>query len=156
MAVMYHTILTVHILSFIVFIGSTVSDFVLFRQFVKFLKHEFPKAKTIWEIKTRLKPLIRISGLFAFLAGLSLVATSHGAFSGQVWLRIKVLLVVIVIITSLVVAKQQQKRIGNMIQVGSSLTGSSVTLPQGRFTLLYAIQFCLFLAIVVLSAFRFS
>jgi len=154
MAALYHTILTIHILSFILFIGTTVIDFLLYRQFWKFYGNDIAKAKTIWEVKNKIGPIIRFGGFLAFLAGITLMATAH--YGGQTWLRIKVPLVILALINAVILARKQRKAIGANAEINIAFKAQKPKELKNRFTFFYFIQLCIFFFIILLSAFRFN
>ena len=73
-----------------------------------------------------------------------------GAFTGQLWLRIKIVLVLIVIVNSFV-AKALRKQVKAMVAAEGTIGG----LKQKE-TALYLVQLILFLTIFVLGVFKFT
>jgi hypothetical protein len=139
-----------------VFIGATVIDFILFRQFWKLYEPQSAKTKTIWEVKNKLRPVISLGGITAFLAGVGLMVLMHQVYGEQTWMRIKFPLVVLAITNAIILARGQNKNIDAGIQANITFSGEHRANLKTKFLTFYAIQFCLFFLIIFLSAFRFN
>ena len=156
METLYPSILTLHILSFAAFSGATFIDYLLFLQLWKAYPADISKAKTIWQIKSKLFPVIRFGGAVAFLAGIGLMVFMHQIYGEQMWMRIKFPLVILAIINIIVLAVRQRKIIGTDLENNILFNSSTHSKIKSNFNFFYIIELLLLFAIILLSAFRFN
>lgn len=79
---------------------------------------------------------------------------TKGVFAGQLWLRIKLVLVLVVIANSFVL-KALEKRLKGRVKAMLAAEGNAGGL-QRRVTTFYLLQLFLFLSIFVLGVFKFT
>ena len=142
--------LLAHIIGLTLAAGTSVISFVVNRRFWKFYGTEKARALTLMELGARLPSVIGIGIGLLLLSGFYMIYLAKGAFTGQLWLRIKIVLVLIVIVNSFV-AKALRKQVKAMVAAEGTIGG----LKQKE-TALYLVQLILFLTIFVLGVFKFT
>jgi uncharacterized membrane protein SirB2 len=147
---LYLLSLLAHIMGLTLAAGTTVIGFLVNRRFWKLYGTDKTKALILMELG---KPFRRVIGIgigLLLLSGFYIVYLSKGVFAGQLWLRIKLVLVLVVIVNSFV-AKALEKRVKATVAAERSTGGL-----QGKVTAFYLVQLFLFLAIFVLGIFKFT
>jgi len=142
--------LLAHIMGLTLAAGTTVIGFIVNRRFWKFYGSDKVKALTLMELGTRFPRVIGIGIGLLLLSGFCIMYLSKGAFAGQLWLRIKIVLVLVVIANSFVV-KALEKRVNATMTAEGSIGGL-----RRKVTTFYLVQLFLFLAIFVLGVFKFT
>jgi len=142
--------LLVHIIGLTLAAGTTVISFMVSQRFGKFYVEDKARAIPLMELGNRFPRLTGIGIGLLLLSGVFMIMLSKGAFAGQLWLRIKIVLVLIVIANGFV-GKSLSKRVKAIV----ASEGSIKSLHQ-KVTTFYLVQLFLFLAIFVLGVFKFD
>jgi uncharacterized membrane protein SirB2 len=142
--------LLAHITGLTLAAGTTVAGFLVDRRFWKFYNTDRAKALTLMELGARFPRLIGIGIGLLLLSGFYMMYLTKGAYGGQAWFRIKIVLVLAAIANGFV-AKALGKRVSAMVATEGSTGGL-----QQKVTAFYLVQLFLFLAIFVLGVFKFN
>jgi uncharacterized membrane protein SirB2 len=142
--------LLAHIIGLTLAAGTTVISFLVNRRFWKFYDTDKVKAVTMMELGTRFPRIIGIGIGLLLVSGIYIMYLTKGAFAGQLWFRIKIVLVLVVIANSFV-GKALAKRVKATMAAEGSIGGF-----HGKITAFYLVQLFLFLAIFVLGTFKFT
>lgn len=102
------------------------------------------------ELDARFPRLIGVGVGLLLLSGFYMMFLTRGAYGGQLWFRIKLVLVIAAIVNSFIV-----KRLGKRVKAMVAAEGSGDGLQQ-KVTAFYLVQLFLFLAIFVLDVFKFT
>jgi len=156
MQTIYPSILTLHILCYTSFVGATVVDFIVFKQFCKFYEHDISKAKAIWVLKKKILPVVKFGGMFAFLTGLGLLVFMHAVYGEQTWMQIKVPLVILAIINITILNIRQRKTIEKDLEANKAFESDRHNKIKTIFSLFYLFEFSLMASIIFLAAFVFT
>ena len=140
--------LLVHITGLTLAAGTTVIGFVVNLRFWKLYTTDKGNALTLLELSDRFSRFIGIGIALLLLSGLYMIYLTEGVFAGQLWLRIKLVLVLVVIVNSFV-AKALEKRIKAILDAHGS-----VGRLQRKVNAFYMVQLFLFLIIFVLGVFK--
>lgn len=140
--------LLVHITGLTLAAGTTVISFVVSRRFWKLYSANKGNVFTLLELGDRFSKVIGIGVGLLLLSGFYMIYLTKGVFAGQLWLRIKLMLVLVVIINSFV-SKALEKRVKAMVDAKGSI-GSL----QRKVEILYVFQLSLFMAIFFLGVFK--
>lgn len=147
---LYLMSLFVHITGISLAAGTTVISFFVNRRFWKFHGTDKLKALTLMELATRFPRFTGIGIGLLLLSGIYMVYATKGIFGGQLWFRIKMMLVLLAIVNNFVI-QVFDKRVKGRLAAGVSLNGL-----QKKITVYYLLQLILFLAIFVLGVFKFN
>ena len=148
--------LLLHLIGFMLFAGSTVADFVAFRQFWKQYESDKTKAAAILQGMSKFPAVIRIGIITIVLTGVGMMAVTHGAFGEQLWFRIKFGLVVVVILNGVLVGRRQGVQLRKIAEENTPEAVEKAQKIRGNVSLFHTIQFTLFFVIVLLSVFKFN
>ena len=146
--------LLAHIIGLTLAAGTTVISFLLNRRFWKFYGTDNVIALTLMELGTRFSRVIGIGIGLLLLSGVFMMYLTKGVFAGQLWLKIKIVLVLVVIANSFVV-KALEKRVKTRVKAMLA-SKESVGGLQRKVTAFYLAQLFLFLTIFVLGVFKFT
>jgi uncharacterized membrane protein SirB2 len=147
---LYLLSLFVHITGISIAGGTTFISFLVNRRFWNVYGTDRVKALTLAELSSRLPRVTGIGIGLLILSGVYIMYLTNGAFGGQTWLRIKMVLVIIVIIINIVI-NVLEKRVKGMVAAEVNATGL-----QRKVTSYYLVQLFLFLTIFVLGVFKFN
>ena len=148
--------LLLHLIGFMLFAGSTVADFVAFRQFWKQYGSDKTKAAAILQGMSKFPGVIRIGIITLVLTGVGMMAVTHGAFGEQLWFRIKFGLVVVVILNGVLVGRRQGVQLRKIAEENTHEAIEKAQKIRSNLSLFHTIQFTLFFVIVLLSVFKFN
>lgn len=154
----YNSAIVIHVIGISIMVGATVVDFFGFRKFWSAVKGDKTTATVYLDTGVLYQQLMGIGMLLIILSGISMMVYMHGVWGQQLWFRIKFGLIILVIINGLGIRRILAKRLSNTIhivnnEVEITLTFSSI---KRKVTLVHVLQFVLFVAIFILSIFKFN
>jgi hypothetical protein len=150
---LYNAFLSIHIIGIILFVGTTVADYIFFRGFWKQLDAQSPYAKIFLEFVPKNLAVNRIGALIVILAGIGMMTIVHGAYGHQLWMRIKIVLVVAAALNGGVVRRRQAKKLQSSMEEANVPAIQKVL---SRLNLFHITQFMIFFCIILLSVFKFD
>ena len=151
----YHTLLLLHLVGLTLFAGTTIADFLTFRQFQKQYDADKTKSLALLSAMSSLQIAMRIGIAVIILAGIGLMAMTHGLFGEQLWFRIKFALVLLVILNSILMGNRQRIKLKKTFETNGNDT-ATVTGIQIKLSRFYYIQLASLFLIVLLSVFKFN
>ena len=149
----YNAFLSIHIIGFILFIGTTIVDFLFLRGFWKQSELESSSAKVLYQFSLRNLALNRVGALVVILAGIGMMTMVHGAYGAQLWMRIKIVLVVAAALNGMIIRRRQGMRLQAILE---NVSDYSIQKIKSNLNLFHAIQLSLFFFIILLSVFKFD
>jgi uncharacterized membrane protein len=155
---LYNTFLVLHIVGITLMAGATWVDYLAFRKFWPALESDPLRAITLLETNTLCQRLMGFGMLLIIVSGIGMMGIMHGVWGEQTWFRIKFGLLLIIIANGLGLRRVLGTRILRQVsQVSSDATARiSLSKLQRSLSLTHAIQMALFIAIFVLSIFKFN
>ena len=154
----YHMALVGHIVGLTLMAGTTMADYIAFKQFWKQMATDRLKGLATREATSKFPMLIGIGILLLIISGITMMAITHGAFGEQIWFRIKFGLVLIIIINGLAVGRRQGVKLNKILSEEMPDQNRAAILPkmQRNIRLFHTVQLTLFISIFVLSVFKFN
>ena len=154
----YHLSLVTHIVGLTLMAGTTLVEFIVFKKFRKMVETDHSKGITILESISRLPSLLGIGIILLIISGVSMMAITHGAFGEQIWFRIKFGLVIIIIVNGLAIGRRQRIKLSKLLNetASGSLIDSRLSKLEKNIGNFHFVQLALFLAVFVLSVFKFN
>jgi len=146
--------LVLHIAGFATMVGTVAADASIYSRLKKHLITDKGRALTMLESSAAFPVLIGISAFLIIVTGVGMVSLIP-AFGGMLWFRVKMILVLGVIVNGAIVGRRLVTRLKNLLLENTSESNGKIEVLKGRFSLLYAVQLLLFLAIFILSVFKF-
>ena len=157
MQILYSSLLTLHILSFIAAMGTVLVSLFSYRQFWKLYAIDSVQGKAAFQsfLKTR---TIGMIGLFmAILAGLSMEFTVSFAHAQSTWFRIKMFLVLLLFVNGFTQGRITTLRLQKLVsEQGLAAPPIRVSKLKRACDLFIYTQLTIFLLIIIMAAFRFS
>lgn len=151
---LYQTFLTLHLLGFVLFVGTVIVDFLVVQQFWKQYNQDPQSAKGVSQVISKILGVNRLGAALVILAGIGMMTMVHGVYGEQLWMRIKIVLVVIAALNGIIVRRRQAIKLQlNMEGKGNEASLANVKLNLSRFHL---VQLTICFAIILLSVFRFT
>jgi hypothetical protein len=150
-----HALLVIHLTGVILFIGTTLLDFVTLRQFWALYNQNPSSAKTLLLLTSRFPTVIGIGVLLIIVTAVGMMALTHGLFGEQLWLRIKFPIVVIAILNGILVGRKQGMKLKKAMESPDHHT-TKIHVIKNRLRTFHIIQFVLFLSILILSVYKIA
>lgn len=154
----YNLALVMHIAGITVMAGATLIEFITFRQFWKTLAIDKAQGAVVWQTISTYQKLMGIGMALILVGGVGMMYYLHEVWGAQLWFQIKFGLVILVIINGLAVRRRLGARLNKQLVDGGQTdqTTQAVRSIRGSFRIVHLIQLALFLAIYVLSIYKFS
>ncbi|MCX6212897.1 DUF2269 family protein [Spirosoma sp.] len=149
-------LLVLHLSGLVLMVGTTLTEWVVFRLFVSLLKQEDQAALSLFSLLSGLGRLLLAGGVVLLLSGIGLTILSEGVYLQQLWLQVKLGLILLLPLNGLLVGSPQMKRVSNSLL--SEGIGLQVAVHPGvrRLTKFHTVQLLVFLAIIILAVFKFT
>ncbi len=149
------TFLVLHITGIVLLGGSTLMNFVIAKQFWRYVQNDKKMALVINSSTLTFGKITAIGGALTILTGVAMVILLHGAIASQLWFRIKMVLVLLIILNSLLFARPQNIRLKKALSSAAQQKNEFNSIKV-KMEFYYAIQLMLLFSIFVLSVFRFN
>jgi putative copper export protein len=150
--------LVFHIIGLTMIAGTTVSEFVMVRQFRKQYDQDKTKGFAVMQATSKLPPLTGIGLLLLIISGMTMVAASGGAYGQFLWFKIKMIVVLLIIATIILLRRGLEKRLHKL--VSDDMAHGNVTMQvrtlASRVGYLQLSLLSFFVVIFILTAFRFN
>jgi uncharacterized membrane protein SirB2 len=154
---LYQLALVFHICGLTIMAGTTVADFLIYRQFWKQLYLNKTGGVAVSESLSKLPVLFRTGLLLLVASGVTIMALTHGVFGEQAWFRIKFALVILIIVNGLVIGRRQGLKLRKLLrQETSPENEAELARLKKNLQLFHIGQLLLFFTIFVLSVFKFN
>jgi hypothetical protein len=155
---LYHLALVTHIIALTLIAGTTLTDYVIFKQFWKQYRADKPKSMVIIEALAKLPVLFGIGFLLIIISGVYMMYFTNGAFGEQIWFRIKFALVILIIINGIVFGRRLGLKLRKNLSVEAmdKNVEDSILKLKRNLSLFHISQLAILIAIFVLSVFKFN
>ena len=153
---MLQSFLTMHLMGFVMVAGTTVVDFVAFRQFWRQYELDPAKGRAVFQALSKFPILLRIGIVLIILSGVGMMAITHGVFGEQTWFRIKFALVIIVILNGLITGRRQVLKLNGILDTAGDSISGKIERARRNLRLFHYSQLTLLFIILFLSVFKFN
>lgn len=155
--IIYPLALVTHITGFTIMAGTTLVDYLLFKQFWKQFVKEKAKGLAISEAISVLPVLFGIGIVLLIISGVTMMAMTNGVFGEQLWFRIKFGLVILIILNGLLVGRKQGSKLRKILSEDTSGENDVRLLKIKRnLNSFHISQMLMFITIFILSVFKFN
>lgn len=156
--IFYHTVLVLHITGLVMLAGTVLVDYVLANQFWKQYAIDKQKGLAVCEAMLKLQRLPAIGGILLILSGITMMVLTHGAYGGQTWFRIKMVLVILIIINAIAFRRRQGVKLSRLLVEKTPRQNMDAELlkVKSNLRLFHLSQNVLLITIFVLSVFKFN
>ena len=150
--------LSLHLVGIATMAGTTVVDFFCYSRFWKLYPSGKEKAAALLPILSAFRFLFAGGFLLLLISGIGMVALSHGLFAEQRWFRIKMGIIVLILLNGAVYGRSVAAKLRKIIDADIAGRDVSVTRAavKARLRMVHILQLLLFLAVFVLSAYKFN
>ena len=153
---LYHAFLLFHITGIILFIGTTVADYLAVNQFWRYYEQDQPKGQAIWQAMSKFPVLMGVGMLLIIITAVGMMAFTHGVFGEQVWLRVKVPIVLLTILNGLLIRRGQGSKLTKIMQQTGAGISQQIKKIKRNLSIFHAVQLVMFFSILLLSVFKFN
>lgn len=155
--IIYPLALVTHITGLTIMAGTTLVDYLLFKQFWKQFVKEKAKGLAISEAISVLPVLFGIGIVLLIISGVTMMAMTNGVFGEQLWFRIKFGLVILIILNGLLVGRKQGSKLRKILSEDTSGENDVRLLKIKRnLNSFHISQMLMFITIFILSVFKFN
>lgn len=154
----YYTALVAHIVGITMVAGTTMADYVIFKQFWKQLESDRLRAIAINKATSKFPMAFGLGFLLLIISGVTMMYITHGVFGEQTWFRIKFGLLLLIIINGLVVGRRQVLKLRKLLEwevPGEDVKNEFLKVKR-NISIFHIAQMTLFLIIFILSVFKFN
>lgn len=154
----YHAALATHITGITMMAGTTLMDYVVFKQIWKQYWADKTKALAISEALAKLQIVFGSGFLLLLISGITMMYLTHGVFGEQTWFRIKFGLILLIMINGIGFGRRLGVRLRKLLPEeisGIDVSGQTLKI-RDNLNLFHVTQLAIFLTIFVLSVFKFN
>lgn len=150
--------LVLHIVGLSIMFGTTVVDYFCMSYFWRQYPRDKAKAAVLLPVLVNFRFLFAGAFILLLISGIGMVALSHGAFAEQVWFRVKMGILVLVILNGAVIGGRATRGLRRTVE--EELAGANVEQRRkalkGRIRTIHLLQLLFFVAIFILSVYKFN
>lgn len=149
--------LVLHLTGITMMVGSFLAGTFSSRQIWNYLPDERDKALIVSRATSRYAFLQMAGGVLILIGGILMMTAVHGVFMHQAWFQVKMALLGLLILNAAITARPAAKRLRRMLAGQEEVTNPfAMAMIQRRLMIFYVLQLGLFLAIIVLSAYKLN
>jgi hypothetical protein len=152
----FPTLLTLHLIAFILMAGTTFIDFVNYRTFWKLVNSQREQALGILATTTNYSRLAGIGAALLIATGMGMVAFLQGIPETQLWFRIKMIFVLLLVINSIFNGRRLDIKLRKAFKADSDVGTDQVLRLKGKLQMFYLMQLFFVLIIIFLTTHKFS
>ena len=154
----YHIALVTHIIGLTMMAGTTLVDFIIFKQFWKQLAIDRQKAIAIRQATAKITRLFGLGFLFLLISGITMMGITHGVFGEQLWFRVKFAFILAIVINGLLFGRRQGLKLKKLLSEAGAGEGISTqfTIVKRNLNWVHLAQMFFFITIFTLSVFKFN
>jgi len=153
----YHLALVAHIIAITMIAGTTLMDYVIFKQFWRQINTDRQKGITIIETLSKLPIVFGIGFILIIISGVYMMYVTNGAFGEQTWFRIKFALILLIVVNGLAIGRRQGVKLRNTLSAtGNAGTEGNLLNIKANLSLFHLSQMTMLVIIFVLSVFKFN
>lgn len=152
----FQSLIVLHLTGFLLFAGTTIADFIAFKQFWKQYNLTNTGATTVLGAMAGFPQLMRVGMGLIILSGIGIMAMTHAIFGEQVWFRVKFGIVIVVIINAFVIGQRLRSRLKKALAEEAAPQPGIISRIKTNLNRFHTVQLLLIFVIIVLSIFKFN
>lgn len=149
-------LLVMHLSGLALMVGTTVTDFVVFRTFVSLFKTNGKASVGLLKLMSSLGTILIAGGVLLVLSGIGLTVITEGVYWHQLWLKLKVALILLLPLNGLLVGSPQMKKLRNSLSAEGVAMSVIINPAVAKLNRFHTVQSLVFLAIIILAVFKFD
>ena len=118
--IFFQVLLILHLTGLTLMAGTTGTDYIVFRMFLKLFDKEKERSLNLLDLKKKLSILLAIGAALLLLSGTGLFIITDGLFIHQIWFKIKLFLVLALILNGFLVGTRQELKLKKGISESES------------------------------------
>lgn len=150
----YYTALVTHIVGITMMAGTTLADYIIFKQFWKQYALDRQGGIAVNAAISRFPAVFGIGFLLLIISGVTMMYLTHGAFGEQTWFRIKFSLIILIVINGLVFGRRQGINLRRHLMSG--IPDENIARIKANLNIFHISQMVIFITIFTLSVFKFN
>lgn len=148
--------LIAHLTGLTLMAGTTVADFVTFKNFSKRMELEKEAPLNLLELMTKLGALLGIGAALLITSGVGLMFCTGGVFAHMIWFKIKLTLILVLILNGFLVKARQESTLKKNIHGNTLYLSEPVKGAMRNLNIFYLVQMGIFFIIIILAVFKFN
>ena len=149
--------LVLHISGITLMAGTFFAGFLTNLQLWKYLPYNKDQALSIARATNRFRMAQAIGGGLIVVGGLAMMTAVHGVFMYQTWFKVKLGILGLLILNMIVLQRPATKSLRQMLSDEyRQIDPAIIITTQRMFTIFNALQLTLFLAIFIISSYKFN
>jgi hypothetical protein len=150
--------LLLHMIGLATIAGVTLASYVTSKQFRVQYALDKQRGAAIMQATTKLPRIAGLGLLVQIISGMTMLAATRGAYAGQLWFRIKMIVVLMVIAGFIFLNSRLQKRLRKWVTEDLQQEGKAEQIGNlaGKISYTQLSLLCFFILIFFLSVFRFT
>ena len=145
-----------HLIALVLMVGTTLIDFVTYNAFWKVFNKQKEQAAGILAATAKFPRLISMGAGLLILSGAGMIVLTHGMLAQQLWFRIKIVFVFLLIGNGIFNGTRLGIRLRKIIEMKRPDMAAQALNLKSKLRIYFLIQFCFFLAVIFLSAYKFN
>ncbi len=150
------TFLFLHLIGLIMIAGSTLINFMVYKQFWTQYALDREKGVTIIQTISRLTALTAIGGLVLILSGVAMMAVTKGVFDQFLWFKIKMAILLLLILNVVLVGRRNFVKLRKTVKTPDMDSGGTIAYLKRNISGYQYAQIIFLLLIILLSVFKFN
>ena len=153
-----HFGLLFHIIGFTLVGGSTVVSLTMYGHFGKQYAQDKSKGVAVMLATSKVSVITTIGLLLLVVSGISMMLVTRGAFGGQIWFKMKMIMLLVIIINAVFFGRRNGIALKELISEDTSGKDKTSELAsvKGRIRIFYLSQLLLIVTILLLSVYKFN
>ncbi|MEH6308043.1 hypothetical protein RYH73_20470 [Olivibacter sp. CPCC 100613] len=152
----FPALLTLHLIAFILMVGTTLIDFINYRTFWRLVNSQKEQAAGILAAAKNYSRLTGIGAALLIATGTGMAAPLHAFLGTQLWFKLKMILVLLLVINSIFIGRRLGVKLRKIFGTDSHDAIDQVLNLKYKLQTYYLVQLGFFLMIVLLTTYKFS
>lgn len=148
--------LVCHIAGLVMMAGTTLSDFIAFKQFWKHYPGNPVSTQGLQQTMSKFPMIMGLGVGLLILSGVAMMALTQGVFAEMRWFQVKLAVVMILILNGLLVGRKHGVKLHRLLTVADGHMSSELQQVKVNLRRFHIMQLTLFVIIIILSVFRFN
>lgn len=148
--------LVMHLTGLALMAGTTVADYATFRSFSKMFYSQRERSIGLLQLMQKLGVLLGLGAGLLIVSGAGMLIITHGAFAGQIWFKIKMLLILLLILNGFLVGGRQESKLKTIANENDPHLPDQIKKAILTLRVFFITQMGLFFTIVILAVFKFN
>ena len=153
---LYPTFLVFHLAALAVMAGATLINYIGFRTLWKLAPLQGEQAVGVLLFLSKFGRFIGIGAAVLVTSGLGMMVLTKGVYGEQLWFRIKFAIVVLIVANIIVFRRRIALKLQRLVENDRAALSGDLSDYEAHTRNFHVLQLLLFLAIIILSVFKFN